>query len=31
VREGKCEVITADTPEEAAVKLAQRLREVKAL
>jgi electron transfer flavoprotein beta subunit len=31
VREGKCEVITADTPEEAAVKLAQKLREVKAL
>ena len=31
VREGKCEVITADTPEEAAVKLAQRLREVKVL
>lgn len=31
VREGKCEVLTADTPEEAAVKLAQRLREVKAL
>jgi len=31
VREGKCEVLTADTPEEAAVKLALRLREVKAL
>jgi electron transfer flavoprotein beta subunit len=31
VREGKCEVLTADTPEEAAVKLAQKLREVKAL
>jgi electron transfer flavoprotein beta subunit len=31
VREGKCEILTADTPEEAAVKLAQRLREVKAL
>jgi electron transfer flavoprotein beta subunit len=31
VREGKCEVITADTPEEAAIKLAMRLREVKAL
>jgi electron transfer flavoprotein beta subunit len=31
VREGKCEVVTADTPEEAAVKLAERLREVKAL
>jgi electron transfer flavoprotein beta subunit len=31
VREGKCEVLSADTPEEAAVKLAQRLREVKVL
>jgi electron transfer flavoprotein beta subunit len=31
VREGKCEVVTADTPEEAAIKLAMRLREVKAL
>lgn len=31
VREGKCEVVTADTPEEAAVKLAMKLREVKAL
>lgn len=29
VREGKCEVIAADTPEEAAVKLALRLREAK--
>jgi electron transfer flavoprotein beta subunit len=31
VRDTKCEVVTADTPEEAAVKLAQRLREVKVL
>jgi len=31
VREGKCELLTADTPEEAAVKLALKLREVKAL
>jgi electron transfer flavoprotein beta subunit len=31
VREGKCEILTADTPEEAAIKLAMRLREVKAL
>ncbi|MBI4267581.1 MAG: electron transfer flavoprotein subunit beta/FixA family protein [Chloroflexi bacterium] len=31
VREGKCEIVIADTPEEAAVKLAVRLREVKVL
>ncbi len=31
VRDSKCEVVTADTPEEAAVKLAQRLRESKVL
>jgi len=31
VREGKCEVIGADTPEEAATKLAVRLREAKVL
>ena len=31
VREGKCEVLTGETPEEAAVKLALRLREVKVL
>ncbi len=31
VRESKCEVLSADTPEEAATKLAQRLREVKVL
>jgi electron transfer flavoprotein beta subunit len=31
VREAKCELVTADTPEEAAVKLALKLREVKAL
>ncbi|MBN1190680.1 MAG: electron transfer flavoprotein subunit beta/FixA family protein [Dehalococcoidales bacterium] len=31
VRESTCEVVTADTPEEAASKLAQRLREVKVL
>jgi len=28
-RDGKCEIISGDTPEEAAVKLAQRLREAK--
>ena len=31
VRESKCEVVTADMPEEAAAKLALRLREVKVL
>jgi electron transfer flavoprotein beta subunit len=31
VRDSKCEVVTADTPEEAAVKLAVRLREAKVL
>jgi electron transfer flavoprotein beta subunit len=31
VKEGKCEVVTADSPEEAAVKLAQRLREMKVI
>jgi len=31
VREGKCEMITADSPEEAAVKLAVRLREAKVI
>ena len=31
VRDTKCEIVTADTPEEAAVKLAQRLREAKVL
>jgi electron transfer flavoprotein beta subunit len=31
VREGKCEIISADTPEESAAKLAQRLREVKVI
>jgi len=31
VKDTKCEIISADTPEEAAVKLAQRLREVKVL
>jgi len=31
VREAKCEIVTGDTPEEAAVKLAMRLREAKAL
>jgi electron transfer flavoprotein beta subunit len=31
VREGKCEIISADTPEEAAVKLALKLREAKVL
>jgi electron transfer flavoprotein beta subunit len=31
VREAKCEIITADTPEEAATKLALKLREAKAL
>ncbi len=31
VREAKCELVAADTPEEAAVKLALKLREVKAL
>jgi electron transfer flavoprotein beta subunit len=29
VREGKCEIVSADTPEESAAKLAQRLREAK--
>jgi electron transfer flavoprotein beta subunit len=29
IRDNKCEIVTADTPEEAAVKLAERLREVK--
>ncbi|MDD5127125.1 MAG: electron transfer flavoprotein subunit beta/FixA family protein [Dehalococcoidales bacterium] len=29
VKEGKCEILTGDTPEEAAVKLALRLREAK--
>ncbi|MFH1169584.1 MAG: electron transfer flavoprotein subunit beta/FixA family protein [Chloroflexota bacterium] len=31
VREGKCEIIAGETPEEAAANLAQRLREAKAL
>jgi electron transfer flavoprotein beta subunit len=31
VRDTKCEIVTADTPEEAASKLAQRLREAKVL
>jgi electron transfer flavoprotein beta subunit len=31
VRDSRCEIITADTPEEAAGKLAQRLREAKVL
>jgi electron transfer flavoprotein beta subunit len=31
VREGKCEIISADTPEEAAVKQALKLREAKVL
>ena len=31
VRESKCEIIKADTPEEAATRLADRLREVKVL
>ncbi len=31
VRESKCEMVTADTPEEAAVKLAVKLRDVKVL
>jgi electron transfer flavoprotein beta subunit len=31
VRDSKCEIVAADSPEEAAVKLAQRLREAKAL
>ncbi len=31
VREGKCEIVAGDTPEEAAAKLAQRLREAKIL
>ena len=31
VREGKCEMVTADSPEEAGVALATKLREVKAL
>ncbi len=31
VREGKCEIIGGETPEEAAVKLADKLREVKVL
>ena len=31
VREGKCEIVCADTPEESATKLAQRLRDVKVL
>jgi electron transfer flavoprotein beta subunit len=31
VREAKCEIITGDTPEEAATKLALKLREAKAL
>ena len=31
VREGKCEIATGDTPEEAAVKLALKLREAKIL
>jgi electron transfer flavoprotein beta subunit len=31
VREGKCEVVAAETPEEAAAKMAARLREVKAI
>jgi electron transfer flavoprotein beta subunit len=31
VRDTKCEIVTADTPEDAAAKLAQRLREAKVL
>jgi electron transfer flavoprotein beta subunit len=31
VRESKCEVVTGETPEEAAAKLAQRLREAKVI
>ncbi len=31
VREGKCEIVSGETPEEAAVKLANRLREAKVL
>jgi electron transfer flavoprotein beta subunit len=31
VREGRCEIIASDTPEESAAKLADRLREVKVL
>ena len=31
VREGKCEIVSGETPEEAAVKLADRLREAKVL
>jgi electron transfer flavoprotein beta subunit len=31
VREGKCEIVSGDTPEEAATKLAERLRMVKVL
>jgi electron transfer flavoprotein beta subunit len=31
VREGKCEIVSGETPEEAAVKLATRLREAKVL
>jgi electron transfer flavoprotein beta subunit len=31
VKESKCEIVTADTPEEAAVKLALKLREAKVL
>lgn len=31
VRDSKCEVVAADTPEEAAVKLAERLREARVL
>jgi electron transfer flavoprotein beta subunit len=31
VRESKCEIVVGDTPEEAAAKLAQRLREAKVL
>jgi electron transfer flavoprotein alpha/beta subunit len=31
VRESTCEIITADTPAEAAVKLAEKLREIKVI
>ncbi|HEX7475248.1 MAG TPA: electron transfer flavoprotein subunit beta/FixA family protein [Dehalococcoidales bacterium] len=31
VRDSKCEIVTADTPEESATKLAQKLREAKVL
>jgi electron transfer flavoprotein beta subunit len=31
VREGKCEMVEADSPEEAGIKLAEKLREAKLL